>query len=117
MEIVTSATRDLHATIGVIDGPDGLVGMICLVPYAWWWSEAWFVAEFWNYVHPAHRSSRHAADLIKFSRWVADDMTARLGYRVFLISGVMATKDARGKTALYRRLLNWCGGTFVYPQP
>ncbi len=105
------------ATVGVIDGVHGLAGMICLVPYAWWWSDRFFVAEFWNYVRPEARGSRYGADLVRFSRWHVDVMTEKIGSQVFLISGITGTNNPREKTALYGRLLNFCGGMFVYPWP
>jgi hypothetical protein len=69
------------------------------------------------FVGPAHRKSHYAADLIKFSRWFVDTMSARLGYRVFLLSGVTATRKARAKAALYRRLSNYVGIFCCYPDP
>lgn len=127
MSIVRTATRPNAdavrglpggiATVGVVDGDHGLAGMICLVPYAWWWSDRFFVSEFWNYVRPEERGSHYGADLVRFSRWHVDVMTEKVGSQVFLISGVTGTNDARGKAALYGRLLNFCGGMFVYPWP
>lgn len=111
------ATREGKATVGVIDAPDGLAGMVCLTPYRWWWSKAWFLQEVFLYVAPQHRNSRHVADLVKFSRWVSDDLSARCGYRIFLLSGVTATRAARAKIAIYRRLSNYIGIFCAYPDP
>ena len=114
---VYSATRDKVATLGVIDGPIGVVGMVYLEPEVWWWATEWYVAERLTYVHPDHRSGQRVASLIKFARSFVDNMSAQLGYRVFLIGSVVATKDARTKTALFGRMLNFAGGVFAYPDP
>lgn len=118
MNMVRGATRAGNGTVGVIDAPDGtLAGMICLTPYSWWFSTNWFSLEIFNYVAQAHRKSRHAADLIKFSRWHTDQLSERLGYQVYLLSGVTAVRDASTKTSLYRRLSNFVGIFTAYPDP
>lgn len=118
MSMVRGATRAGTGTVGVIDAPGGmLAGMICLVPFCWWWSTRWANLELFCYTAQAHRSSRHAADLIKFSRWCTDQLSEKLGYQVYLLSGVTATKDAHIKTSLYRRLSNFVGIFTAYPDP
>lgn len=117
VKFISAPVTEGGPTIGVIDGPSGLEGMIGLVPFNWWWATPWAVMEQWNYVRPDRRASKHGADLIRFSRWLVDDMSDRVGYRVFLLSGVTATKDAARKVALYRRLSNYVGAFFCYPDP
>lgn len=116
MNMVLGATRSGHGVVGVIDAPDGtLAGQICLVPYAWWFSANWFNVDMFTYVSQAHRSSHYAADLIKFARWHTDQLSEKLGYQVYLLSGVTATRDVHAKASLYRRLSNFVGIFCVYP--
>lgn len=104
------------ATIGVIDSPNGgLSGMIAIQMANWWWGPTWALSETFCYTKSDERSITTARDLIKFSRWFADEFSARVGYRVFLLSGVTATHDAHAKVALYRRLSNYVGSFFIYP--
>ncbi len=117
---IEAATREHDATIGVIEANAGLAGLIYLVPESWWWSspDQWYIAEKLTFVSPRHRGAgRHVAELVKFARWFVDTMSARLGYPVYLIGSVVATKDARAKTLLFSRLLNFGGGIYIYPDP
>lgn len=115
---VEAATRERLATIGVIDGPSGVIGLIYLIAEQWWWSDTWYVSERLTFVSAGHRTTgRHVSNLVRFARWFVDDMAGRLGYPVFLIASVVATQDARPKTALFGRMLNVAGGIFIYPDP
>ena len=114
---IHSATRERTATIGVVDGPGGVIGMIFLTPEVWWFSPIWHVSERLLCVHPDHRRSQHAAHLLDFARWFVDDMSARLGYRVYLISSVVGAVDVDRKAALFGRRMERAGGVFVYPSP
>ena len=114
---VYSATRDKDARIGVIDGPSGIVGMIYLVPEMWWFSTDCYVAERLTYVAKEHRTARHVSDLLRFARWVVDEMSRTLGRRTYLLGSVVATRDARAKTAVFSRLMNFAGGVYCYPDP
>lgn len=117
MDAVRGATRKGMGTIGVIDTQDGLAGMICLQPCSWWWSAEWYVFEQWNFVAKRHRKSRYATDLIQFSKWFVDAMSEQVGYRVTLLSGVTAVHQVHSKVALYRRLSNYVGAFYAYPNP
>lgn len=114
---IQAAVRERDATIGVIDGPDGPVGMVYLIPECWWFSPTWYVAERLLYVHPDHRRSRHAAHLLQFAQSFVDGMTTQLGYRVYLVSSVVGTVDVDKKVALFGRMMTRAGGVFVYPDP
>jgi GNAT superfamily N-acetyltransferase len=114
---IQAATRQRIATIGVIDDPEGPVAMVYMAPESWWFAPEWYIAERLLYVHRDHRRTRHAAHLLDFARWFVDDMSARLGYRVFLISSVVGTRDVDKKVALFGRTMVRAGGVFVYPDP
>lgn len=118
MNMVRGATRGGNGTVGVIDAPDGtLAGMICLTPAVWWWSTQWASTENFCFVSKIYRKSGHAVDLIKFSRWHTDQLSAKLGYQVYLLSGVTASQEVHAKTAMYRRHSNFVGAFFAYPHP
>lgn len=114
---VQSATQDRDGRFGVIDGPHGIIGTIYLVPEMWWWSDRCYVAERLTFVDPAYRSWQNVADLVKFGRWVVDDMSRQLGYQMFLIGSVVASRDARRKAAVFGKLMNYAGGVYCYPDP
>jgi len=111
-------TRNRGGTVGVIDAPDGsIAGMVVLHPLEWHWSNGCFMQEMVNFVHPDHRVSRHADDLMDFMRWWTDAGSKRLGYRVYLLCGVLGTWKLRLKLAKYRRRFASAGGVFIYPAP
>lgn len=115
--MIYAATRERDATIGVVDGPGGPVGMIYLLPEIWWCHPTWYIAERLLYVLPEYRRSRRAARLLQFAQSFVDDMSARLGYTVYLISSVVGTQDVDLKAAVYGRAMTRAGGVFVYPTP
>ena len=128
-EIVAPANEeDIRATIrqaltkpnivGLIDGPEGKpVAVVMLLCVKWWWSKSFYYQEIPLFVHPDHRKSHHARELIAFQRWWTDEMTRAFGYRVHLLCGVLGTKRVRSKIALYRRMFRLCGAVFLYPWP
>lgn len=118
-DMVRMATREVgRGVIGIIEGPEGgLVGATGLFPAKWWWSSAWYLLEQFTFVHPEHRKSRHAKDLVLFSRYAADKMTVDMGYPVYLLHGITATSDADRKVRLLQRLSNYVGSFFLYPWP
>jgi hypothetical protein len=106
------------AILAMIDGPEGEpVGCMLLMFFQWWWSKAYFLQEIWNYVHPDHRASRHAENLMKFARWCSDDMSAGFGYRVWLLQGVTSLQNVEKKVAFYGQHGNYVGSFFLYPDP
>lgn len=102
--------------VGLIDGADGKpIAVVMLICMKWWWSKAWYYQEVPLFVHPEHRKSNHARQLIAFQRYWVDEMTRAFGYRVHLLCGVLGTKRVRTKTALYRRMFRLVGSAFLYP--
>jgi hypothetical protein len=120
---VQNATRDLmnlgaaRPMIGVIGSPGQIEGAVFLSPAQWFWSEDWFLEERLIAVRPEFRGSRHGADLIRFARWCVDTIKADSGYRTYLLSSVVATRNALAKQALFGRMLNRIGSLYAYPNP
>jgi len=107
-----------EGVIGVIDGPDGTpVAVAILRRCEWWWSNASYWQEIPLFVHPDHRKSTHAAALTDFMRWWTDNFTSNLGYRMFLMCGVLGTKRLHEKAMFYRRRFAQVGWGFLYPAP
>ncbi len=121
-EFVQASTRDIHnlgaakPLIGVIGAVGQVEAAIFLQFQKWFWSaDTWFIEERLTTVHPDHRKSRHAADLLAFARWFVDEMSLQAGFRIYLIASVVGTQDVNRKVALFSRLMNKAGGVFVYP--
>lgn len=102
------ATRRKGAVIGVIDGPHGLEGLICLTLAQWWYTDDWMVEEIVNFVHPDHRRSNHAKDLLEFSKWFTEQM------ELPLLVGVLSTIKTEAKVRLYGRRLQNVGAVFCH---
>lgn len=117
LEFVQTATRDFKATIGVIGAPGHIEGLIYLTPEQWWWSEEWCLAERVSIVHPAHRGSRHAIDLLRFARWFVEVMRHNPEVQIYLLASVVATKNALAKQVLFGRMLTRIGSVFAHPDP
>jgi hypothetical protein len=118
-DLIRPCTRETgKGLIGVIDGPDGdPVALVVLGVAKWWWSSAFYLCEQVTFVHPDHRSSRHAQNLVLFARYAADKMTEDMGQRVFLMHGVTATNSADRKVRFLGRFSNYVGSFFIYPHP
>lgn len=116
VSFIRTATRDDWATIGVIDGSEGVVATIFIEPEQYFWTSDWNLAERITFVHPDHRNSTYAMDLLRFAKWMADGMTMRLGYTVYLTASIAASQDAYRKSALFGRFMHFMGGVFVYPK-
>lgn len=118
LEVIQVGTRRRGGFAGIIDGPDGApIAVTILHPCKWWWSRGWYFGEVVNYVHPDHRRSHHIDDLINFGRWVVDEQSKGLGYRVYLMCGVLGLHRFWAKTAMYRRKFRQVGSAFLYPGP
>ena len=97
--------------IGVIGTPSALEGAIMMGIGSQWYSDDWTLDEFFNFVHPSHRSSGHSRALISYAKALADRLKTKL------IIGVISNKRTAAKVRLYRQQLSECGSFFVYPPP
>lgn len=115
MLTIQSGTRTRGGFVGVIGKP--AIAVVVLIPCQWWWSNGWYFEELVNYVHPDHRKSNHASDLLDFCKWASDEQTRGFGYRVYLVAGVFGARRIYAKISMYRRKLWQVGGCFLYPAP
>ena len=118
MDHIRAGTQRRGGITAVIDGQDGKpVAVTVIVPVQWAFSQAFHAQEVFNYVHPDHRSSRHAEDLIKFGNWCADEWSRNFGYQVYILSSVLTQRKVREKLRFYRRFITQLGAIFLYPSP
>ena len=121
-DMIRAVTRDVgKGVIGLVDDARGVpVAVVVILADKWWWS-SWdggcFLVERVTFVHPEHRRSEHARDLVLFARWAADRMTEQMGRRVYLFHGITATSRTDSKVRLLNRLSNYVGSFFIYPWP
>jgi GNAT superfamily N-acetyltransferase len=119
LEVIQVGTRSRGGFVGVIDGPEKTpIAATVLHPQQWWFSNGWYYLEICLFVHPDHRrAGRYSSDLLDFQRWVVDEHSRHMGYRVYLLCGVLGARRTRSKIALYRRKFAQAGAAFVYPSP
>ena len=97
-----------HGVIGIIEGDEGLEGMICLIPDQLWYSTEWFLNEVFNFVHPDYRRSTRAKSLIAFAKRMSDEMS------IPLILGVVSNYRTEAKVKLYERQFPKAGAFFIH---
>lgn len=59
-------------TIGVIEDTAIVVASIALVRCRYWWTMDEHYEALWNFVHPEHRRTDHAKDLMNFAKAICD---------------------------------------------
>lgn len=115
---IEAGTRGRGGIVGCIDGPDGKpVALTILLQMQWHWSQGWFLQELTMFVHPDHRRSNHADDLLAFIKWASDQMSRRAGSRVYTLCGVLGAWRVLRKISLYRRKFALAGVACIYPTP
>ena len=109
-QLIYSALSGQGGLIGVIQGPDELEGIICLVIDKYWYAKEWFLCELFNYVPPKFRKSTRAKALLSFAKKCSDEM------RIPLVIGIVSNIRTEAKIKLYERQLPKAGAFFVYNQ-
>jgi hypothetical protein len=94
--------------IGVIRHGRTIQASIGLFVSTPWDSEDPLLAEQWNFVHPDHRRSTHAKNLILFAKWAS----FKLG--VPLLMSKFKNEQTAGLAKLYARQLNESGALYLY---
>ena len=95
------------AIIGVIGKPDHIEGAIYLLVGEFWYSNEKHLEEFFNFIRPEHRKSKHAQALICWAKELSDDQLP-------LLIGVISTERTAAKVRLYRRQLGDPIGAFFF---
>lgn len=95
--------------IGVIGETGAVEATTCILFSGMYYTDAWHLAELWNYVQPEYRSSKNAQALIEFGKKCSREIG------VPYITGIITNNRLMAKVRLYRRLLGQpCGAFFVY---
>lgn len=96
------------AIIGVIGDVGAPTAAIYLALDQMYYSEAWFLNEGFNFVHPDHRHSDYARQLIAYAKVCSDKL------QVPLMMGILSNHRTESKTRFYERQLDKAGAYFVY---
>lgn len=96
------------AVIGVIGEPGAPVATIYLGVDQLIYTDDWSLTEQWNFVHPDHRRSNYARQLIAYAKQVSD------GMKMPLLIGILTNKRTEAKVRLYEQMLEKVGGYFIY---
>ena len=94
--------------IGVVGAPGDLKAMIILIIDEIWYSSDFQMLELVNYVHPDHRRSTYAKDMIEFAKLSSD------GTGIDLTIGVLSSVRMEAKCRLYARQLPKAGEFFIH---
>ena len=97
----------------VEDGEKRLVGSAGLFPTHWWFSESYYLGDFWFYIRPEYRAGGDAARLLmEHCKQAADDAGMPL------VMAIFSRRRTELKNEMYRRFgLEAIGSTFVYNFP
>lgn len=96
------------ALIGVIGDVGDPVGSIYLEIGQPYYSEAWYLNEAWNFVHPDHRRSDYAKKLLGWAKHVSEEM------QLPLMLGIVSNHRTEAKIRLYEKQLEKAGAFFVW---
>ena len=110
LQKIALATHRQASLIGVV-GPVGerfLKGYVLLIIEPVWYSDDYQLLEVSNFVHPDHRRSDYAKQLIVFSKRCAENLS------LDLTMGVYSNERTEAKVRLYRRQLPPVGAFFCY---
>lgn len=94
--------------IGVIGDTGDPVAAIYLEITQPVYSDDWMLCEQFNFVHPEHRRTTYARQLISYAKKAADEL------HLPLMVGILSNKRTEAKMRLYDQVLNRAGGYYVY---
>lgn len=106
--VIRRGTRKEGGVIGVVPGDRGIKASIGLQLSQWWYTNDYHLEEMWNFVHPEHRRSRHAKNLILWAKWMSDQM------HVPAVMGILTVTRLEPKMRLMQRQCPQIGALFAY---
>jgi hypothetical protein len=106
--MIRLATQRTRGIVGVIGEPHDLKAAIFMVIEPVWYSDEFFLQEYFNYVRPDARRSTYATDLLCYGKRCAEE----LGIDFFC--GVYSTVRTEAKCRLYRRVMPKMGEFYRY---
>lgn len=98
------------ALIGVIGEIGAPVATIYLGIDQLIYTDDWTLVEQWNFVHPDHRRSNFASQLICYAKGLSDQ------FKLPLLVGILSNSRTEAKARLYERHLTRAGAYFYYAQ-
>lgn len=107
LQTIQRATYERGGIIGIIRVEKKIVGCVGMFLDQFWNSEAHFLSEYWNMVHPDFRKSDYAKNLIDFAKHCNETLG------VLLLMGILSTSRTEAKSRLYGRRLIPCGNLFA----
>lgn len=100
--------RRERGIVGVVENNGKIVASVGLFTGTWWYSDDFLIEDFWNFVHPEHRQSSYAKELISFGKRFSENLG------IPLIMGVLSTDRTEAKVRLYGRQIPFAGAIFLY---
>ena len=100
--------RQEGALIGVIGDVGDPVASIYLGIEQPYYSDAWYLNEAWNFVHPDHRRSDYAKKLLGWAKDISEQM------KLPLMVGIVSNHRTEAKIRLYEKQLEKAGAFFVW---
>lgn len=94
--------------IGVIGEVGSPLACIYLALEQIYYSEDWHISELWNFVHPEHRRSDYAKQLLEFAKRCGEAMALPV------IVGIVTNNRTEAKVRLYERKLQKAGAFFIH---
>lgn len=96
------------AMIGVIGEVGDPVASIYLGIEQPYYSDTWYLNEAWNFVHPDHRRSDYAKQLLNWAKAGAETL------KIPLMVGIVSNHRTEAKVRLYEKQLEKAGAFFVW---
>lgn len=96
------------AVIGVIGEVGAPVATIYLGVDQLVYTDEWTLVEQFNFVHPDHRRTNYARQLIAYAKHISD------GMGMPLLIGILSNKRTEAKERLYGQMLEKAGSYFIY---
>lgn len=93
--------------IGVIDDGGVIAGCVGLFVNQYWYTEAWNIEEYWNFVRIPYRRKPYGRDLVDFAKWFNENSG------LLLSMGIMSSERTEAKCRLYDRKLTRIGAYFM----
>lgn len=95
-EVVSLGLQHKNGVIAIVMDDNGApVGCVCLALDQWDYSLSWHYTEMWVFIHPNHRKSHYAQDVLNFCKWWAEQS----GLPVTV--GIMSRDRTKAKMRFY----------------
>lgn len=115
IDMIMKACRHEGASIGLIKDHQGNVEAASgLIIETSWYSDQVFLADLINFVHPAHRKSRHAEAILQFQKDTATYLSKVFGYDVPTLPSILTRESLVPKMRFYRKRFKQVGAIYVF---